>query len=81
MSRAENYAVGVVKVPLDVFWAYTQTHLPQGQFYTMGRAEVTETEIQITYSVSSAGVPPPPEQIITDRLAKEKEDGSTTESK
>jgi hypothetical protein len=76
MMRPENYVVGKLVIPINSFWAYAQTLLPPGHFYTMGQVVAKPEALEISYSASTEGMPPSPEDILTAKLGKDETDGT-----
>jgi hypothetical protein len=72
-TKPESYAVGKLVIPLPTFWAWAQTNLPGSMFYTMGRVSMTPEVMEVAYSCSSEGVPPPPEQVLAEKVKEVKE--------
>ena len=69
-TKPENYVIGVLEIPIDTFWAYAQTTLPQGQFYTLGSIEVKDQTLLVGYSASSAGAPPVPGANLIEKIPR-----------
>jgi len=60
MAKPTSTSSGTLIIPIEDFNAWCNSLMPPGPFYTFSKPKEKQETLEVTFTSSTAGVPPPP---------------------